>query len=456
MMMMIFTSLMLIPLLSSKIKFWMYWVYMKIFFMMMSFKFMMMMYNMFNFSNNIFFMFGNDSLSSIMIMLTMWIIILMSISSVKLIMNKFNFLYMMLMLSLMMILMLMFLTLNMLSFYLLFEFILIPTFFLVLGWGYQPERISAGLYFLFYTIFASLPLLMLIIMIMNCTISLTWFYYSYFTMINIKIFWISYLIFFFMVFSFLVKMPIYFFHLWLPKAHVEAPISGSMILAGILLKLGGYGLYRFFSLIMKLYTYLNMYFIVFILYASMMCSLVCLNQIDLKSLVAYSSVVHMGMMASSIFNINSMSFNGGLIMMIGHGLCSSGLFCLCNIIYERSSTRSMIINKGLINIFPNMNIWMFIFLAINISVPPSMNLLGELSLFISLISFSYINIFMLLVFSFFCSCYSIYLYYNTNHGKLNHNFSFNFINKRELMLLFLHLFPLFMFIMKCQLFYFYL
>lgn len=240
---------------------------------------------------------------------------------------------------------------SLLSFYVFFESRLIPTLFLILGWGYQPERVQAGIYLLFYTLLASLPLLVGILFIYNNLCSLCLFLLWSGSGFSGGLFYVC------MIFAFLVRIPIFMVHLWLPRAHVEAPVSGSMILAGVLLKLGGYGLIRVFPLLFRFGFVFRFIWISLSLVGGVFVSLFCIRQTDLRSLIAYSSVAHMGMVIGGIMTLRYWGVCRSYVLIIAHGLCSSGLFCLSNISYERFGSRSLLVNRGLVNLIPRMAMW---------------------------------------------------------------------------------------------------
>nr|YP_010373924.1 NADH dehydrogenase subunit 4 [Coomaniella dentata]UPI13505.1 NADH dehydrogenase subunit 4 [Coomaniella dentata] len=441
MMSLLLMMMFMIPLSFLKKSFWLNQL---MYFMMTFFFLLKMSYNYMFLS--VYNFWGWDLLSYMMILLSIWICSLMILASYKL--EKTNFfsnLFLLVMLFLLMSLYLAFSSMNLFVFYLFFEMSLIPTLILIMGWGYQPERIQAGVYLLFYTLFASLPMMISVFWIYSKFMSLDFYFLS----VDIP----SILLYMCVNMVFLIKMPMFFFHLWLPKAHVEAPVSGSMILAGIMLKLGGYGMLRMMKLFSSVGLSINYFFISISIVGGVFVSLICLRQMDIKALIAYSSVAHMGLVLSGILTFSYWGFSGSLVMMIAHGLCSSGLFCLANISYERLNSRSLMLNKGLMNLLPSMSLWWFLLSSSNMAAPPSLNLLGEIMLINSLVSWSSWTMSGLIFVSFFSAAYSLYLFSYTQHGKFYSGmYCFSLGSLREFLLLFLHWFPLNILIMKSELF----
>nr|AOY39754.1 NADH dehydrogenase subunit 4 [Hylastes opacus] len=378
---------------------------------------------------------GVDLLSYLLILLSIWICFLMILASQVLYNLKFfNNLFILMVLLLMISLVITFSSLNMFIFYLFFEISLIPIFILVLGWGYQPERIVAGVYLLFYTLLVSLPVMIVLFYLNMKFYSLEFYFFNKSDGLMLYIM---------MNMIFFVKIPMYFTHLWLPKAHVEAPISGSMVLAGVMLKLGGYGLFRVMKLFTKLGSHINILFIIISLMGGLYISIMCLRQSDMKMLIAYSSISHMGLVLSGILTMNLWGYWGSLVLMLAHGLSSSGLFCLANLFYERTFSRSFYLNKGIINILPSVSLWMFLLCISNMAAPPSLNLLGEILLISALVLYSKYFMIILFILIIFSAAYSLFLYSFTQHGKLYSGlFSFNVLSVREFLLLMLHWLPL--------------
>nr|YP_010511702.1 NADH dehydrogenase subunit 4 [Palaeoagraecia brunnea]UXL83026.1 NADH dehydrogenase subunit 4 [Palaeoagraecia brunnea] len=427
-----FMLLLVIPL-CLKQKFW--WLVQSLFYLM-AFMFMFTS-SVTSVPMNLGYLFGCDILSYGLILLSIWICALMITASESTYRHKYfeqMFLFMVVMLLLM--LYCTFSSMSLFFFYLFFEGSLIPTLFLILGWGYQPERLQAGIYLLFYTLLASLPLLIGLFSVYGFYGTLYLGFLKNTNFINVM-FYLS------MILAFLVKMPMFLVHLWLPKAHVEAPVSGSMILAGVLLKLGGYGLVRVFSMLTVMGLELNFIWIGISLVGGFLVSLVCLRQMDLKALIAYSSVVHMGMALGGLMTMTNWGISSTYTLMLAHGLCSSGLFALANISYERLGSRSLLVNKGLMNFMPSMAMWWFLLSSSNMAAPPSLNLMGEIGLLNSLVMWSSISMVMLMLISFFSAAYTLYLYSYSQHGSIYSGiYSCSMGFTREYLMLMLHWFPL--------------
>nr|AWV84337.1 NADH dehydrogenase subunit 4 [Chonosia atrodorsalis] len=379
------------------------------------------------------FLLNVDNISYSLILLSMWLTFLMILSSPFYKKNYLSYFLSMVIL-LMILLIISFMSMNLMLFYFFFESSLIPTLIIIMGWGYQPEREWAGYYLLFYTLFASLPMLMSILYLYKVNMT------NIMVLMNIKL---NIYIYFGMVLAFLVKMPLFMFHFWLPKAHVEAPISGSMILAGVLLKLGGYGLIRMQNIMPLMFLKYGYFWISISLFGALMISLLCMVQVDLKSMIAYSSVAHMGLVISGIMTMNLWGLKGSYYMMIGHGLCSSSLFCLANILYERTASRSILINKGMLTFMPSMTLMWFLMCASNMSCPPTINLAGEIMIINSLVVWNTLTLMFLSLCSFMAACYSLYMYSYTQHGLFfSGTFSFSSGYVREFILIILHWTPL--------------
>nr|YP_010531660.1 NADH dehydrogenase subunit 4 [Aspidoscelis neomexicanus]UXX18072.1 NADH dehydrogenase subunit 4 [Aspidoscelis neomexicanus]UXX18150.1 NADH dehydrogenase subunit 4 [Aspidoscelis tesselatus]UXX18163.1 NADH dehydrogenase subunit 4 [Aspidoscelis tesselatus] len=392
---------------------------------------------------------GTDNISSPLLVLTCWMLPLMTLASQNFMKTeptsrKRTFLANLAFLQTTLIIT--FSTTDLLMFYVLFETTLIPTLILITRWGHQIQRLTAGIYFLFYTLAGSIPMLIAILWLsttMNHTsmplMAMTPDYHQTWTQSMI---WLAIML------AFMVKMPLYGVHLWLPKAHVEAPIPGSMILAAILLKLGGYGIIRVLPICPPPNTILIYPFMMLALWGIIMTSLIGLRQPDLKALIAYSSVGHMGLVISATLIQTHWGLSGAMLLMIAHGLTSSALFCLANMNYERTHSRALLLLQGAQIIFPLMTTWWIIASLTNMALPPTINFMGELLILTTLMNWCPLTIIITATGTTLTAAYTLYMLLSTQHGKLPHGLLLPPMETREHLLLALHMVPLILIIMK--------
>lgn len=320
--------------------------------------------------------------------------------------------------------------LDLLIFYIFFESILIPMFLIIGIWGSRTRKLKAAYQFFLYTVIGSLFMLLSIFLILFETGSTDFLILNSVTFSKDKeiFLWLAFFL------SFSVKVPMVPFHIWLPEAHVEAPTSGSVILAGILLKMGTYGLLRYS---ICLFPYASIYFTPLIYVLSILAviytSLTTLRQIDLKKIIAYSSVGHMAFVTAGIFSFNIYGVEGSIFVMLSHGFVSSALFLCIGILYDRYHTRLIKYYSGLTQVMPIFSFFFVFFSMANLGFPGSSSFVGE---FLTLIGCFQSNT----IVSFFISLgiitgagYSLWLCNRVLFGPLSYQYisQYRDINFRE-------------------------
>jgi len=360
--------------------------------------------------------FGVDEISLPFIILTNLLIpicILISWNNVNFLVKEF----IIAILSIQLLLIIVFTSLNILIFYIAFESILIPMFLIIGIWGSRKEKERAAYYFFFYTLVGSLFMLLGIFILYNLHGSLD--YQTLFmkkTPESIQI-WI-FLGFFL---SLAVKIPKIPFHIWLPQAHVEAPVAGSVLLAGVLLKLGGYGFLRFSW---TLFPYASQFFSPIIITLSAIgiiyASLTTCRQTDAKKLVAYSSVAHMGLVIIAIFSKTYEGLVASIILMVAHGFVSSGLFIVVTNLYDRFHTRIIKYYKGIVYTMPIFTTAFFLLILGNIAFPVFINFIGEFMSTLSIAQLTWVGIIPPLLGMFLAGVYSLLLFNKISFGQPSH------------------------------------
>jgi NADH-quinone oxidoreductase subunit M len=266
-----------------------------------------------------------------------------------------------------------FVSLDIVLFYVFFEAGLIPMFIIIGVWG-GKDRVYASYKFFLYTLLGSV-LMLLAIMAMYWdagTTDISQLLAHKFTAHMQTYLWLAFFA------SFAVKMPMWPVHTWLPDAHVQAPTAGSVILAGILLKLGGYGFLRFS---LPMFPIASEYFAPFVFSLSVIAiiytSLVAMMQEDIKKLIAYSSVAHMGYVTMGIFAANVQGVQGAIFQMLSHGIVSGALFLCVGVVYDRTHTREISAYGGLVNNMPKYAVAMMVFTMANVGLPGTSGFIGE-------------------------------------------------------------------------------
>ena len=362
---------------------------------------------------NFFYHIGIDGISLFMILLSTFLTpfcILASWTSIKIRIKE----YMIAFLVLETVMLGMFSSVDILLFYVFFEAVLIPMFLIIGIWG-GKRRIYASFKFFLYTLLGSVLMLIAIIFIYQKTntMNIADLQGNFFSK-DLQIYlWLAFFA------SFAVKIPMWPFHTWLPDAHVEAPTAGSVILAGVLLKMGGYGFIRFsIGMFPEATSYFTPLIMILSIVAIIYTSLVALAQTDMKKLIAYSSVAHMGMVTIGIFLVNQQGLEGAMIQMISHGIVSAALFLCVGVIYDRMHTREIAFYGGLVNKMPQYSVVFMIFMLASVGLPGTSGFVGEFLIILG--AFQYNSFVALFAASGIVlgAVYMLYLYKNIIFGLL--------------------------------------
>jgi len=332
------------------------------------------------------------------------------------------------------LLLLVFSAMDLLIFYISFEAILIPMYLMIGMWGSRERKVRAVYLFFFYTLVGSLLLLvgLLYIYFQVGTLNLEYLLTYNFTFEEQCWLWLAFFV------SFASKVPMFPFHVWLPEAHVEAPTVGSVLLAGILLKLGVYGFIRFS---LTLFPEASLFFspLVYLLSVTgvIYASLCAIRQTDLKRIIAYSSVAHMNCVTLGIFSFNIIGLEGSILQSISHGFVAGAMFFLIGMLYDRYHSRFLYYYGGLVHMMPIYSALFLIFTMANIALPGTSSFVGEFLLLLGIYKTNIVSAIIGATGVVLCGAYSLWLYNRIIFGNLKTAYTIKFkdLNFREFSIL---------------------
>nr|YP_011017052.1 NADH dehydrogenase subunit 4 [Pterocladiella capillacea]WQB61730.1 NADH dehydrogenase subunit 4 [Pterocladiella capillacea] len=382
---------------------------------------------------NLYYTIGVDGISIFFILLTTFltiICVLISWTSITFLVKEYLICFLILEFCLIQV----FSVLDLLLFYIFFESVLIPMFLIVGIWGSRSRKIRAAYQFFLYTLVGSLLMLLGLIFIyfQTGTLDIQLLWQVNFSEFRQLVLWLSFFA------SFAIKIPMIPFHIWLPEAHAEAPTAGSVILAGILLKMGGFGFLRFS---LPLFPFASTFFTPLVfslsLIAVIYASLTTLRQVDLKKIIAYSSVSHMGFVTIGIFSSTLQGIEGSIILMLSHGLVSSALFLCVGILYDRHKTRIIKYYNGLVQTMPVFGIFFLFFSFANLGFPGTSSFIGEFLVLFGTFKASIFVTFLASLGMIFGAAYSIWLFNRIIFGviKIQYFQLFQDLSRREFWIL---------------------
>ena len=380
-------------------------------------------------SLNLNFVMGIDGVSLFLIILTTLLIMLCILASYNIQHYVKEYLVSFLLLDILLISV--FCVLDVLLFYVFFESVLIPMFLIIGIWGSRERKIRAAYFFFLYTLLGSVLMLLALMYILNQAGTT-----DYETLLTInftekeqKILWLAFFA------SFATKVPMLPMHIWLPEAHVEAPTAGSVILAGVLLKLGTYGLIRFS---LPLFPDASAYFTPFVYSLAAMAvvytSFTAIRQSDFKRIIAYTSVAHMNLVIIGLFSFNTIGLEGAMLQSLSHGFVASALFLIIGIVYERHHTRMVKYYGGLVHVMPLYVIFFLLFTMANIGLPGTSSFVGEFLILLGAYNLNTTIAFIGATGMVLGGAYSLWVFNRISYGNLKTQYikEFSDLNKREL------------------------